>query len=205
MASTFSATFLMPFLKHCQQAKLIWGKALYVDATRVDAKASRASLTTRFAFEAREALQKHLQELFQQMDDPHTPESALSPIEADQQPMALPTALSEEEQEMLLTQQETRHDWYTKGGEHQREVRGRDLRRCDQRISTTDPDATPMRHGGGPLHLGHQTHYVVDGGKQRMILAALVTEASVMENQPMLDLLWHVRFRGLLRPRQVDL
>src|SRR5205823_12634281 len=66
-----------------------------------------------------------------------------------------------------------------------------------------DPDATPMRHAGGPVHLGYQTHYVVDGGKQRMILAALVTPAEVMENQPMLDLLWHVRFRWHLRPRQV--
>ena len=45
-----------------------------------------------------------------------------------------------------------------------------------------------MRHGGGLVHLGYQTHYVVDGGKQRMILAALVTPAEVMENQPMLDL-----------------
>jgi hypothetical protein len=44
---------------------------------------------------------------------------------------------------------------------------------------------------------------VVDGGKQRMILAALVTPAEVMENQPMLDLLWHVRFRWRLRPRHV--
>jgi Transposase DDE domain len=60
-----------------------------------------------------------------------------------------------------------------------------------------------MRHGGGPLHLGYQTHDVVDGGKQRMILAALVTPAEVMENQAMLDLLWHVRFRWRLRPKQV--
>lgn len=36
-----------------------------------------------------------------------------------------------------------------------------------------------------------------------MILAALVTPAEVMENQPMLDLLWHVRFRWHLRPKQV--
>jgi hypothetical protein len=43
---------------------------------------------------------------------------------------------------------------------------------------------------------------VVDGGKQRIILAALVTPADVMENQPIRDLLWHVRFRRKLRPRQ---
>jgi hypothetical protein len=43
---------------------------------------------------------------------------------------------------------------------------------------------------------------VVDGGKQRIILAALVTPADVMENQPIRDLLWRVRFRRKLRPRQ---
>jgi hypothetical protein len=36
----------------------------------------------------------------------------------------------------------------------------------------------------------------------RIILAALVTPADVMENQPMLDLLWRVRFRRKVRPRQ---
>jgi len=195
--------FFDAILEQCQQAKLIWGKELYIDATRVDANASLDSLTTRFAFEAREALQKHLQELFQEEDEQQTTEPDLSPIETDHHPMPLPTSLSEEEQETLLTQQETRHDWYAKGGQQQREVRGLYQRRSDQRVSTTDPDATPMRHGGGPLHLGYQTHYVVDGGKQRIILAALVTPAEVMENQPMLDLLWHVRFRWRLRPRQV--
>src|SRR5260221_1405181 len=195
--------FFDAILEQCQQAKLIWGKELYIDATRVDANASLDSLTTRFAFEAREAIQKHLQELFQEEDEQQPTAPDLSPIETDHHPMPLPTSLSEEEQETLLAQQETRHDWYAKGGQQQREVRGLYQRRSDQRVSTTDPDATPMRHGGGPLHLGYQTHYVVDGGKQRMILAVLVTPAEVMKNQPMLDLLWHARFRWRLRPRQV--
>src|SRR5215472_1762653 len=38
---------------------------------------------------------------------------------------------------------------------------------------------------GGGHHLGYHTHYVVDGGKSRIILAALVTPSEVMENQPM--------------------
>ena len=195
--------FFDAILEQCQQAKLIWGKELYLDATRVDANASLDSLTTRFAFEARQALHQHLQELFQREDDPQRTDPPLSPTEPTELPIALPTALSDEERETLLTQQETCHDWYAKGGEQQREVRGLYQRRSDQRVSTTDPDATPMRHGAGRLHLGYQTHYVVDGGKQRMILAALVTPAEVMENQPMLDLLWHVRFRWRLRPRHV--
>jgi hypothetical protein len=46
---------------------------------------------------------------------------------------------------------------------------------------------------GGGTHLGYQTHYVVDGGKRRIIVGVLVAPGEVMENQPMLDLLWRVR------------
>jgi hypothetical protein len=46
-------------------------------------------------------------------------------------------------------------------------------------------------------------HYVVDGGKARIILTVLVTPAEVQDNQPALDLLWRTRFRWKLRPRQV--
>jgi hypothetical protein len=51
--------------------------------------------------------------------------------------------------------------------------------------------------------LGYHDHYVVDGGKRRIILAALVTPADVMENVPLRDLLWRVCFRRKLRPHQV--
>ena len=71
-------------------------------------------------------------------------------------------------------------------------------------MSTTDPDATLMRKkGGGGSHLGYHTHYVVDGGKARIILQALVTPSEVQDNQPMLDLLWRVCFRWRLQPKQV--
>jgi hypothetical protein len=60
-----------------------------------------------------------------------------------------------------------------------------------------------MPLGAGRTRLGDQDHYVVDGGKARIILAALVAPAEVQENQPMRDLLWRVRFRWKLRPRQV--
>jgi len=42
----------------------------------------------------------------------------------------------------------------------------------------------------------------VDGGKRRIILAVLVVPGEVMDNQPMLDLLWHVYFRRRVRPKQ---
>src|SRR5260221_14621115 len=105
MASTCFAAFLRPFLNNGSLAKLIWGKELYIDATRVDANASLDSLTTRFAVEAREAIHKHLQELFQEEDEQQPTAPGLAPIAAEQQPVALPTSLSEEEQATLLTQQ----------------------------------------------------------------------------------------------------
>ena len=70
-------------------------------------------------------------------------------------------------------------------------------------MSTTDPDATPMRASEGETKLGYQTHYVVDGGKARVILNVLVTPSEVSENRPMLDLLWRTAFRWHIRPRRV--
>ncbi len=75
---------------------------------------------------------------------------------------------------------------------------------ADLRVSTTDPDASPMQHKNkGTSRLGYQTHYVVDGGKARVILDVLVTPAEVTENLPMLDLLFRGRFRWHLHPRSV--
>ncbi len=74
-------------------------------------------------------------------------------------------------------------------------------RTSDRQVSRTDPDATPMKaYNGQNASLGYHTHYVVDGGKARIILAALVTPASVMDNTPMLDLARWVRFRWSLLP-----
>lgn len=104
----------------------------------------------------------------------------------------------------LITANSARHDWVAEGGQQQREMtHGYRPRTSDYRASTTDQDATPMRLKGGGTHLGYQTHYVVDGGKSRIIIAVLVTPGEVMENQPMLDVLWHVCFRYHLKPKQV--
>jgi hypothetical protein len=72
----------------------------------------------------------------------------------------------------------------------------------DFRVSPTDPDASPMWDWGA-IRLGYHDHYVVDGGKRRIILAALVTPADVMENQAMQDLLWRVCFRRKIWPHHV--
>jgi hypothetical protein len=58
-----------------------------------------------------------------------------------------------------------------------------------------------MKHTNWPrAGLGYHTHYVVDGGKARIILGVLVTPASIMENTPMLDMARWARFRWQLTP-----
>ncbi len=89
----------------------------------------------------------------------------------------------------------------TKGAKDQ--TRGPYRRTSDFRVSATDPDASPLPHGAGRSRLGYHDHYVVDGGKARIVLTALVTPAEVQDNRPALDLLWRARFRRKLRPRQV--
>jgi hypothetical protein len=97
-----------------------------------------------------------------------------------------------------------RHDWLARIGRPDRTIiRAGYRRRTDFEASTTDPDAALMARKKGGLHFGYHDHYVVDGGKARIILEALVTPADVMENQPFLDLLWRVRCRWQLPIRQV--
>ena len=192
--------------------KLVWGRELYLDGTQVNANADLDSLTPRFAVEAREAMQAHLAVLFSDEDrQQEMAESTATLPTVDvlsegitpSVPPLLPVALCEAEQEELTAENATRHDWIAEQGKPQRDVHGLYRRTADFRISTTDPDATPMRLKGGGTHLGYHTHYVVDGGKARIILQVLVTPSEVMDNQPMLDLLWRVRFRWKLHPRQV--
>src|SRR6266446_6157128 len=44
--------FFERIVEQCQQAGLVWGRELYIDATKVEANASLDSLTPRFAVEA---------------------------------------------------------------------------------------------------------------------------------------------------------
>ena len=199
--------FFEQIVEQCQQEGLVWGKELYIDATKVEANASLASLKPRFAVEA------HLHHLF-----PHEAEQAAEEAErpaskdepgnsevAEQEakaPMPLPTSLSSEEYEELSQRNAQRHDWIEELGAQDRSVSIPWYQRvADLRVSTTDPDASLMLTKNGS-HLGYQTHYVVDGGKSRIILNVLVAPSEVSENKPMLDLLWRARFRWKLWPRQ---
>src|SRR5207247_3218906 len=113
-------------------------------------------------------------------------------------PVLIEAALHED----LTKANKERHHWTLQGGKPNREViRGTYRRMADFVVSTTDPDATVMPTKGEGRHLGYHTHYVVDGGKVRIIMAVLVTPSEVMENPPMLDLVFRTRFRWKLWPR----
>ncbi|MFL6286855.1 MAG: IS1182 family transposase [Actinomycetes bacterium] len=186
--------FFEVIVEHCLQAGLVWGKDLYFDATKVEANASLDSVAPRFAVEA------HLGALFACAE---MPEEVGEGGDGDG-PTVLPVDLSTETQTALAETAGRRHDWIGETGRpHRAVVRGGYQRVADFRASFTDPDASLMRYRGGGLDLGYHDHYVVDGGKARIILAALVTPAEVRENQPMLDLLWRVCFRWKLRPHHV--
>jgi hypothetical protein len=222
--------FFEAIVDQCQQAGLVWGKELYVDATKVNANASMESVKPRFAVDA------HLRELFatEGREEPAadgepslpTSHAGTSPAEAigvemtpgNQGqapptaaceprvvvPVPLPVSLEDAAREDLARTNEQRHDWTLQVGKPDREIiRGTYRRMADFVVSTTDPDATVMHTKGDGRHLGYHTHYVVDGGKARIIMAVLVTPSEVMENQPMLDLVFRTRFRWKLWPRQV--
>jgi hypothetical protein len=197
--------FFEKIVEQSQKAGLIWGREVYLDATKVEANASIDSVKPRFFVEA------HLSNLFTPEAEERA-EEAVQEVSQDEPtpsgheelpaPKALPTSLAREAYEALAQQNEVRHDWIECLGEQDRSVTGRNYQRvADLRVSTTDPDASMMLTKGGS-HLGYQTHYVVDGGKARIILEVLVAPSEVSENKPMLDLLWRSRFRWKLWLRQ---
>lgn len=189
----------------CQETGLVWGRELYVDATKVEANADVDSLIPRFYHDAK----THIADLFaadptpvehdddDAADPPPGAEAASPEGVAPLPPGVLPaaTAAASEQAPRRKLLEERRLD------PHRRAV-GSYRRTTDFRVSTTDPDATPMWTGTATA-LGYHDYYVVDGGKARIVLAALVTPADVMENVPLCDLLWRVCFRRKLRPGQV--
>jgi hypothetical protein len=96
----------------------------------------------------------------------------------------------------------SRHDWIAAAGRQDRtRVDPRYQRTADLAVSTTDPDATHLRQRDG-VRLGYQDHYLVDGGKARIILEVLVAPAEVPADYPAYDLLWRACFRWHVWPRQ---
>jgi transposase len=185
----------------CQEAGLVWGKELIFDAMQVQANADVDSLVPRFFLHAK--AEAHVETLFAEDGPVAPPGVEEEPHPAETIPLELPRELTPEDAAALANKNRT--VWKLLEGcrlDPERPASGSYQRITDFQVSTTDPDATPMRLKGGGARLGYHDHYVVDGGKDRIILDAFVTPADVMENQPMLDLLRRVRFRYHLHPKR---
>jgi transposase len=200
--------FFEKIVEQCQEAGLVWGRELYIDTTKVEANASLASVKPRFFVEAHLAdlFGAQTEELPEESDEqtPQTEAVGSRSVEQEEPPLPtqLPISLSQEEYQELAQHNAERRDWMEHLGAQDRSVTHRCYQRvADLRVSTTDLDASLMLTKGGS-HLGYQTHYVVDGGKSRIILNVLVAPSEVSENKPVLDLLWRARFRWKLWPRQ---
>jgi hypothetical protein len=175
----------------CQEAGLVWGRELYFDATKVEANAGIPSLVPRFFFDAT----THVADLFGNEAGDAAPHADTT-LPAGIVPLPIgPAGVPAEGDRPWRLLEERRFD-------PNRPSRGGYRRTSDFRVSPTDPDASPMWDWGA-IRLGYHDHYVVDGGKRRIILAALVTPADVMESQAMRDLLWRVCFRRKIWPHSV--
>ena len=182
----------------CQEAGLVWGRELYVDATKVEANADLDSLVPRFCHEAK----THVADLF--ADDVPTDAAEGEPEAAARRPACRGRPAADAARDEVGAPvappwkllEERRLDPRPSGV--------RQLPAHEPTFGSARPIPTPPRCGlGTGTSLGYHDHYVVDGGKRRIILAALVTPADVMENVPLRDLLWRVCFRRKLRPGQV--
>jgi len=197
----------------CVEANLVWGEELFFDATKVRANAALDSLAPRL----REVVDGHLVTLFPAapaavaqgaaMEGGTVPEP--TPVDA------VPDTASAPRLFRSPSASPSPHDTMPAEQSAPPATRWALLEACrldpdrpasrgyertgDWRVSTTDADAAPMRAAA----LGYHDHYVVDGGKARIILHVLVTPADVMENEPMLDQLRRVQFRWRLRPKRV--
>ena len=179
--------FFERIVEECAEAGLVRGDEMFFDSTKVEGNAAVDSLAPRWAVEA------HLGGLFDEEPAEGDPPVAEG---TDTLPSAGDAALREKNA--------AQSDWVSRDGAQDRSFRsGYRPRTSDSRASRTDPDATSMTWLRGGRRLGYQVHYVVDGGRARIILNALVTPSEVTENRPMLDLLWRTAFRWRLRPHHV--
>jgi transposase len=178
--------FFEAIVERCAEAGLVWGEELYFDATKIEANASLESIAPRFAVE------QHLQDLFEEgpQDSAGSQTGPAIGVVGDLDP--LPSS----EGEHLISPNSAKSDWISMAGSQNCDVKGDSYQhRADLFLSKTDLDASPMkRKGADHRHLGYQAHGVVDGGKARIILGALVSPFEVTENKPMLDILWRDAF-----------
>ena len=168
--------FFERIVEECFEAGLVWGKELYFDATKVEANASFDSMRPRLVAAQEGRLEEHLAGIFAEQE---------RPVEgANVSENAVVVGPAGHEEGQALAQANARqHRWIEEVGRQQRNfVRWGYRRLADLQVSASDPDASPMHYKKkGASRLGYLTHYVVDGGKARMILDVLVTPAEVKE------------------------
>jgi transposase len=216
----------------CQDAGLVWGKELFFDGTKVQANADFDSLTPRFALAAREHVTElfgHAAEVdagagaepesgatvsqpaaLAEFAEPPTKvaldhtssQPAHQPDDGGVTPLSRSFSGDTATDQRLAAENGTRWQLLEQRRlDPQRPPSGPYRRITDFRASTTDPDAAPVNtQAGGKL--GYHDHYVVDGGKARIIVDMLVTPADVQDNQAFLDLLDRARFRFHLHVRR---
>ncbi len=161
--------FFERIVEECFDTGLVWGEELYFDSTKVEANASIDSTRSRSLVGDR--LEEHLAGVF--------PEDTPPTNDDDEHSGVISGFVGPEgEQRRALAQTNALgHRWIAGAGRQEREsVRWGYKRMADMRVSTTDPDASPMHQKNKSSgKLGYLTHYVVDGGKARVVLNVLVT------------------------------
>jgi transposase len=162
--------FFEQIVELCCAAGLVWGQELYFDGTVSEANADYDKRVPRFYWEA----QNHLRALFE--------DAATSPAKKED---------PGEAQSGTEVAAADRHFVHKYNGQQRVSPANSYQREVDYWVNPTDPDASPM----GKFKLGYHTHYGIDGGKARIILACLVTPTTIQDNAPMVDLTWWARFR----------
>ena len=133
-------SFFERIVQECIDAGLVWGEELFIDATKVQANASIDSTRSRSLVEGQ--LEEHLAGVFPEDappaqdddDDEHSGVIAGGVVGPEG-----------DERQALARQNALKHRWIEKNGRQEREsVRWGYKRLADMRVSTTDPDASPM-------------------------------------------------------------
>jgi transposase len=144
--------FFEKIVEECARAGLVWGEELFIDSTKVEANSSIDSTRSRALVEGR--LEEHLGGVF--------PEDT-TPAQEDEGHYAVLAGCvgPEGDERQALAQTNARqHRWIAENGRQEREsLRWGYERMADLRVSTTDPDASPMHQKKGASKLGYQTHY----------------------------------------------
>jgi len=195
----FGMETFQKFFEHivelCIEAGLVWGEELYFDSTKVNANAAIDRLIPRVEWEA----QQHVKQLFEAQLDPQETLTEVSPS-FDENLAPGPEVKTDRENvtSMSATELITKYRGARLTG-----IRKPSYDRiADQKVCPTDPDASPMKpSGGGSAVLGYKDHYIVDGGKQRIILSASVMPASITDNTPLLDMVRWVCDRWQMQPK----